>query len=70
MLLRIEPLRNELKSLESEAAVSEAKVSQIHSKPRIKHVYNCNFYCDFPCDFLPVDVKKSIKMKLINFING
>jgi hypothetical protein len=32
MLLRIEPLRNELKSLESKAGVSEAKVSLIYSK--------------------------------------
>ena len=31
MLLRIEPLRNELKSLESEAGVSEAKVRLLYN---------------------------------------
>ena len=53
MLLRIEPLRNELKSLESEAGVSEAKVSHIYSQLRntkatpkktaLKIVYFCTY---------------------------
>ena len=39
MLLKIEPLRNELNSLESEASVSEAKV-----RPCTLHLHTLNHF--------------------------